>query len=44
MFIKHANKATLVETFKEAMKVEKNSLTYELERSGKNDNMMHRRS
>ena len=35
MFVKQAHKATLVETFEEAIRVEKISLTYEPERSGK---------
>ena len=35
--MKQAGKITLVETFKEAIKVEKNSKTFELENNGKND-------
>ena len=35
MFVKQASKITLVETFDEAIKVEKNSLTFEPENNGK---------
>ena len=35
MFIKQAGKITLVETFDEAIKVEKNSLTFEPKNNGK---------
>ena len=44
IFVKQANRATLVETFEEAIKVEKNYLTYELERSGKSDTFPHKRT
>ena len=37
MFVKRAGKTTLVETFEEAIKVEKDSMSYEPERSGKVD-------
>ena len=37
MFVKQAHKITLVETFEEAIKVEKDSMSYEPERSGKID-------
>ena len=37
MFVKQSNKVTLVEIFKETIKVEKISLTYEPDRSGKID-------
>ena len=37
MFVKRAGKTTLVETFGEAIKVEKDSMSYELDRSGKVD-------
>ena len=37
MFVKQAGKITLVETFEEAIKVEKNSLTFEPENNGKTD-------
>ena len=35
MFVKQAKRVTLFENFEEAIKVEKNSLTYEPNRSGK---------
>ena len=44
MFFKQANKATLVETFEEAIKFEKKSLTYEPKRSGKIDTFPHKRN
>ena len=37
MFVKRAGKTTLVETFEEAIKVEKDSMSYEPDRSGKSD-------
>ena len=37
MFVKRAGKTILVETFEEAIKVEKDSMSYELDRSGKSD-------
>ena len=37
MFVKQAGKITLVETFEEAIKVEKNSLTFEPKKNGKTD-------
>ena len=42
MFVKQAGKITLVETFEEAIKVEKNLLTFELENNGKNDGPFHK--
>ena len=44
MFVKQDNKATLVETFEEAIKVEKNALTHEPKRSGKIDTFPHKRN
>ena len=44
MFFKQVIKATLVETFEEAIKVEKKYLTYELERSGKIDKFPRKRT
>ena len=37
MFVKRAGKTTLVETFEEAIKVENDSMSYELDRSGKSN-------
>ena len=37
MFVKRAGKITLIETFEEAIKVEKDSISYEPDRSGKVD-------
>ena len=44
MFFNQANKATLVETIKEAIRVEFFFLTYEPKRSGKIDNVMCKRT
>ena len=44
MFVKQAGKITLVETFDEAIKVEKNSLTFESENNGKDDGSLHKRN
>ena len=44
MFVKQANKDTLVETFEEAIKVEKNSLTYEPVRNRKIDTFPRKRT
>ena len=43
MFVKRAGKTTLVETFEEAIKVEKDSLSYELDRSGNVDTFPHKK-
>ena len=43
MFVKRAGKTTLVETFEEAIKVEKDSMSYEPDRSGKDDTFPHRK-
>ena len=42
MFVKRASKTTLVENFEEAIKVEKDSMSYEPDRSGKADTFPHR--
>ena len=42
MFVKQAGKITLVETFEEAIKVENNSLTFELENNGRIDGSFHK--
>ena len=44
MFVKQASKITLVETFKEAIKVENNSLTFEPENNGKTDGSFNKRN
>ena len=44
MFVKQAGKITLVETFEEAIKVEKNSLTFEPENNGKTDGPFRKRN
>ena len=44
MFVKQAGKITLVETFDEAIKVEKNSLTFEPENNGKDDGSLRKRN
>ena len=44
MFVKQAGKITLVETFDEAIKVEKNSLTFEPENNGKADGSLRKRN
>ena len=44
MFVKQANRATLVETFEEAIKVEKNSLTFEPKRNKKIDTFPRKRT
>ena len=44
MFIKRARKTTLVETFEEAIKVEKDSMSYEPDRSGKSDSFPRRKA
>ena len=44
MFVKQAGKITLVETFKEAIKVEKNSLTFEPKNNGKIDSPFYKRN
>ena len=43
MFVKRAGKTTLVETFEEAIKVEKDSMSYEPDRSGKSDTFPRRK-
>ena len=43
MFVKIAGKTTLVETFEEAIKVEKDSMSYELDRSRKADTFPRRK-
>ena len=43
MFVKRVGKATLVETFEEAIKVEKDSTSYEPDRSGKVDTFPHKK-
>ena len=43
MFVKRAGKTTLVETFEEAIKVEKDSMSYEPDRSGKYDTFPRRK-
>ena len=40
IFVKQTNKVTLIETFEEAINIEKNSLTYEPKRRGKFYNVM----
>ena len=44
MFVKQAGKITLIETFDEAIKVEKNSLTFEPENNGKTDGPFRKRN
>ena len=44
MFVKRAGKTMLVETFEEAIKVEKDSMSYEPDRSGKSDSFPHRKA
>ena len=44
MFVKQAGKITLVATFDEAIKVEKNSLTFEPENNGKADGSLCKRN
>ena len=43
MFVKRASKTTLVETFEEAIKVEKDFMSYEPDRSGKVDNFCRKK-
>jgi len=43
MFVKRAGKTTLIETFEEAIKVEKDSMSYEPDRSGKSDTFPRRK-
>ena len=43
MFVKRAGKTTLVETFEESIKVEKDSMSYEPDRSGKAHTFPHRK-
>ena len=43
MFVKRAGKTTLVETFEESIKVEKDSMSYEPDRSGKYDTFPRRK-
>ena len=43
MFVKRAGKTTLIETFEEAIKVEKDSMSYEPDRSGKSDSFPRRK-
>ena len=43
MFVKRTRKTTLVETFEEAIKVEKDSMSYEPDRSGKSDTFPRRK-
>ena len=43
IFVKRAGKTTLIETFEEAIKVEKDSMSYEPDRSGKYDSFPRRR-
>ena len=44
MFVKRAGKTILVETFEEAIKVEKDSMSYEPDRSGKSDTFPRRKT
>ena len=44
MFVKRAGKTTLVETFEEAIKFEKDSMSYEPNRSGKSDTFPRRKT
>ena len=44
MFVKQANKDTLFETFREAIKAENKYLTYEPKRSRKIDTFYHKRT
>ena len=44
MFVKKSVKITLVETFEEAIKVEKNLLTFEPKNNGKTDSPFHKRN
>ena len=43
MFVKRAGKTTLVETFEEAIKVKKDYMSYEPDRSGKTDTVPRRK-
>ena len=43
MFVNRVGKTTLVETFEKAIKVEKDSMSYEPDRSGKDDTFPHRK-
>ena len=43
MFVKRAGKTTLVEMFEQDIKVEKDSMSYELDRSGKSDSFPRRK-
>ena len=43
MVVKRAGKTTLVETFEESIKVEKDSMSYEPDRSGKSDTFPRRK-
>ena len=43
MFVKRVGKTKLIETFEEAIKVEKDSMSYELDRSGKVDTFPHKK-
>ena len=44
MFVKRVGKTTPVETFEEAIKVEKDSMSYEPDRSGKSDTFPRRKT
>ena len=44
MFVKRAGKITLIETFEEAIKVEKDSMSYEPDISGKSDSFPRRKT
>ena len=43
MFVKRAGKTKLIETFEKAIKVEKDFMSYEPERSGKSDSFPRRK-
>ena len=44
MFVKQAGKTTFLETFKESIKVEKKSMTYDHYNNSKSNNLTHRRT
>ena len=43
MFVKRARKTTLIEAFEEAIKVEKDFMSYEPDKSGKSDSFPRRK-